>query len=505
MTALATEESSSTSRRATSHDAHFALIVALLVFVVGVVSAVCVPAGAGLDEPMHVARVEQIAEGKLLPLEVDTEDLDTTLVAPSSDRYVAYGGQTDAALYELVARGNTVYFGIAVGDESVDLAFPTWEDERLSVEAEMGEGAVTWIFPNTAINSPVSYAPHVLAYLAATSLTSSPVAVVIAMRLAGVLTLAMAVWACLRLLPAGQCVFAAVALLPGGITVNSMVTADLMAFACSSVYLCCLLRMMLLGRADRLEWAVLWPSLLCLCLCKMTYAPLGLLLLCLPAMDSSWRTPGNLMRIGVVGFTSLGAFLAWYLLVHDVNTGLMWSSDIDPEAQASYVLSNPSSFAWSAFVGVLRADALVLGAWSSHTFLASASWPTALVLLVAFVMEFRRLSDEGSLGRRRSLVVALSLLLVVGIVVLLIYLALYLQFTPPGEWLVKGVQTRYFLPVVFPVLFALIVVCVGCSSPKAERYPLSARGLPAPSYVLMTVLLAALSALTVFSVVWTVF
>lgn len=505
MTALATEESSSTLRRATSHDGHFALIVAVLVFVVGVVSAVCVPAGAGLDEPMHVARVEQIAEGKLIPQEVDTEDLDTTLVAPSSDRYVAYGGQTDAALYELVARGNTVYFDAAEDGGQMGLAFPTWEDERLSTDARMGEGTVTWIFPNTAINSPVSYAPHVLAYLAATSLTSNPVAVVIAMRMAGVLTLTVAVWACLRLLPAGQCAFAVVALLPVGITVNSMVTADLMAFACSSVYLCCLLRMLLLGRAGRLEWAVLWPSLLCLCLCKTTYAPLGLLLLCLPAMDSAWRTPGSLMRIGAVGFTSLGAFLAWYLLVHDVNTGLMWSSDIDPDVQASYVLSNPLSFAGTVFVGAMRADTLVLSTWSSYTMLFSASWPTVLVLLVAFVMEFRRLFDAGFLGRRRSLVVALSLLLVVGIVVLLIYLALYLQFTPPGEWLVKGVQTRYFLPVVFPVLFALMVVCVGCSSPRAERYPLSARGLPVSSYVLMTVLMTALSALTVFSVVWTVF
>ena len=129
-----------TTARPSAFRVRFAVFVAALAFVVGALYALCVPVGAGPDEPMHVARVEQLAEGQLLPLVVDTNDLDTTLVAPTSDRYVAYGGETDAALYELLVQGDLTYSGIAAGLDSEDLAFPTWEDARLSTDAEMGGG-----------------------------------------------------------------------------------------------------------------------------------------------------------------------------------------------------------------------------------------------------------------------------------------------------------------------------------------------------------------------------
>lgn len=62
--------------------------VALLVLLVGSTFALLVPAGAGFDEPMHVARVEQLVHGRVLPQEVDLDEADRTLVGPSSDDYV---------------------------------------------------------------------------------------------------------------------------------------------------------------------------------------------------------------------------------------------------------------------------------------------------------------------------------------------------------------------------------------------------------------------------------
>lgn len=441
------------------------VVVAVLVLVSGSAFALCTPAGAGLDEPMHVARVWQLAHGVVLPQEVDPEGLDASLVSPSSDRYVAYGGQTDAALYELVATGNRAYYGDA---DREPFSFPTWEDERFQLGGNLGEGEVTWLFPNTAINSPVSYAPHVLACWVSSALTSDPYAVVIAMRLAGVIVLSLATFGCMRLLPMGGRVFALVALLPLTVSVNSMVTADLMTFVCASVYFSCVMRMLWDGRAGRPVWGLLWASLLCLCLAKVTYAPFGLLLFLLPASDGAWRTRGSLVRIGVVGVTSLAAFVAWYLVIHDVNTGLMWSADIDPDAQVAFVAANPLVFLTALVKGIGNTDILGLSTSTAVSGIFSAAWMTVvpLVLIVACdLLEGARLRPHGG----RAALFSVGTLLTCSLIVVLVYLALYLQFTPPGEAAVKGIQKRYFLPIILPFILGLLVLCGACCRVDAPR------------------------------------
>lgn len=446
-----------------------ALAVALLALVAGVVLALLVPAGAGLDEPMHVARVEQIAEGVPLPQEVPAEGLETSLVAPSSDRYAAYGGKTDSALYELVARGNRTLYGSS--GHAVRLTFPTWDDGRLRVDGQMGEGTVTWVFANTSINSPLSYAPHVVAYLVATLLTSSPLVVVLAMRLAGVVTYAAGCYLCMRLLPVGRRLFALVALLPQSLCVNSMVTADLMTFLCASVFVSCVLRVLWRDAAAPRDWALMWVSLFGLCLGKVTYAPFGLLLLALPAARASLRSPRSLGVIAAIGLSSLAAFVLWYLVVSDVNTGLMWSADIDPQAQASYVLSDPLAFLGRVADGVAGADLLALSPASSFNNVFTSSSLGAVCLAAAMLSEASTLRTAGRPDGRVLVVAGASLAAVCAVIVLLVYLALYLQFNAPGAAQVEGVQTRYFLPLELPVYLALLILLTGCLRGLAPAQP----------------------------------
>lgn len=434
------------------------LVVALASLVIGCVYALAVPPGAGLDEPMHVARAAQVAQGELLPQEVSADDLDATLVTAASRDFAVYGGQTDRALYELLARGNLSYY--QSGDDRAAYALPAWEDERVRVDDEMGGGVVTWAFPNTSVNSPLSYAPHALAYAVATALTSSPWAVVLAMRLAGVLTYALAAYACIALLPVGRWVFAFVALLPTSLAVNSMVTADLMTFASLSLYFCCLLRMLWAGRAGRAEWAVLWASTAALCLAKVTYAPFGLLLLLLPALAPRFRTGRALLATLLVGLSSLALFALWYAQVGGVNTGVIWSADIDPAAQSAHVAADPLGFLSLALVSLARTDLLVSSAGGPFDGVVGGTWLTVVPLAVTLV--WQALDLAGRLPRRRvALGVAAASVAVCLLVALLVQLALYLQFNPPGLDKIQGVQARYFLPLVFPLCLSVVLCCVG--------------------------------------------
>lgn len=429
-------------------------LVFCLIVACGSIIAVLLPPGAGPDEPMHVARVEQIAEGGLLPVPVDDGDLDISLVGPSSDRYDLYGGKTDAALYELVVTGNLSFYS----DRDAPYAFPTWDDPRLASGGEMGEGAVSWLFPNTAINSPLSYAPHVLAYDAASALTTNPWAVVVCMRLAGVLAYAAAALLCLLLLPVGRGVFALVAVLPQSLATCAVVSADPMAFAYVSVFVSCVVRMLWNEEVGPRTWVLLALSTAALCLAKVTYAPFGLLLLLLPVAHASYRAPRRLLAVGAVGFGSIALFVAWYLLVRDVNTGVMWSAAIDPEAQAALVSADPARFLGPMATTLLRTDLLVLTGATPYTGgEISASWLSVVALLLVALPEAVELSRR-PVSRRVALLLAGGLALVWAIVAVLICLALYLQFNAVGasDW-VDGVQARYFAPLAFPLLLAVML------------------------------------------------
>lgn len=482
-----------------------ACAVAMLVLIVGSVFALLVPAGAGLDEPMHVARVEQLAHGEVLPQEVDIDEVDTTLVGPSSDDYAGYGGQTDAALYELVVRGSKSFFQ---GGDHDSYQFPTWEDPRFAVDAQMRESTVTWLFPNTAINSPVCYVPHVVGYWLASLLGFGPAATVVAMRLAGVLTLAAATLLCMRLLPVGGRFVGLIALLPTSLTVNSMVTADLMTYVLVVVYLTCIVRMLLGEGARRVEWTLLWVSLLGLCLAKVTYAPFGLLLFALPAANPAYRTPRALGMLAAIGFSSLTAFGLWYSVIGGVNTGFIWSADIDPAAQQAHVLGDPLGFLGLVLQGFLRVDALALSSWTPYTNYANASWPVVLPLLVVFAVELRSLCLDRS-GARRGLVLCGFLAVVCAIVVVLVYLALYLQFSSLGATTIEGVQTRYFLPTVLAVylivLFATHAVTRRADGNASERAVDARASCVSSGDVLVLGALVALSAMTLCSFFWTCF
>lgn len=428
----------------------FVGIVSLLI---GTFFALLVPAGAGLDEPFHVSRAIQIAEGDFFPVEVGPDGLDASLVTCQGEGL--YGGETDVAIQELVVAGNLSYYQHE-GD-LIPYSFPAWTDERMFVDKGVGEDSVTWVFSNTAINSPLCYLPHSIAYLVGNALTDDPWVLVAAMRLAGVLAYTAGCFCCVRLLPVGKWVFAFVALMPHSLGVNSMVTADMMTFVCVSLYLTFFLRMLYNETVQKIDWVGLSVSTSAMCLVKVTYAPLGLLLLLLPILKPAFRSRWRLGAVFAIGVTAIVLFAAWYSVIRSINTGLMWGTNIDPVAQQELVASNPLHFLKLSAILLLRADFLVLS-FASPFALWGANWITVLGMIAALVAEFAWLQEHPT-HRKGCRILGWCLIFICLLVAVLVCLALYLQFSPVGSEEVTGVQTRYFIPTVFPFLMGLLLVC----------------------------------------------
>ncbi len=429
--------------------------------IVAVCAAVFARPMTGFDEAMHIARAEQVAEGGLLPQEISVEDCDTSLVLVADvhrDRKL-YGGQTDSAIYELlkIALDCNREFAISGSGMGDGVGFPAWSDPLFATSGEVGSGSkVTWPFPNTALNSALAYLPHALGFWFARLVTTSPWATISCMRVFGVLAFGAIVYLAIKKCPFGKWLMVAVALSPNSVTVNSMVSADTMTNAFMLLYLAIVLRFLVQEKPGKGDWALLAVSLCGLALLKMPYICFGLLLFVLVGVKPSLRDAVSLKRFTVIGVGALLLFGAWVLCTRGIESYVIWGDNgIDPDMQSTYVMAHPLSLVAAILRTILGGD-FGLYDVSGYDLSAVPLWATSALYLFAFLAECRA---PAAVPRPR--IVAASLIGITLLAVLAVGLALYLTFTAVGGDTVSGLQPRYFLPLLFPMMVGVYLWFIG--------------------------------------------
>lgn len=409
----------------------------------------------GLDEGMHIARVEQIAEGGFLPQEVSADELDTSITAipePYIDHKI-YGGQTDSSIYELLI----IASGVNSDRINGGISFPAWSDSAFITKGTVGSGTkVTWAFPNASLNSPFVYLPHALGFLFARIVTTSPWATIAFMRVFGVLAFGALGYLAVKKCPFGKWLIVAVLLSPNSVSVNSMVSADVMTNAFVMLYLVFVLRFLTRRSFSRREWIALAVSLCGVALAKMPYICFGLLLFVLVGANPSLRTRSAVLRLAAIGFGSLMLLLLWSLFTKGIESYVIWGKfGVDQVLQKQYVIAHPLS-ALAAIVRTLLNNDLGLFTVSGYDLGGFPCWAAFALYLLAFMVESK---NQVRIAHPR--IVSLCLLVLVFISMFAIGLALYLTFTDVGSSIVDGVQSRYFLPLLYPTFVALHLVFVG--------------------------------------------
>lgn len=409
------------------------------------------PIGAGPDEPMHIARAAQIASGIFLPQDVTDSISDCQLVRPLNPSYRVYGGAEDAALYECSVRGNLLFRQGSAKPER-PFSFPYWTDSQFSgEEADELNETVVWAFPNTAINSPLCYFPHAIGYNIASLLNLGPVGTGIIMRVFGSIAFAVLMAIAVRIAPVGKSLIFVLFFCPLSLLVNSFVTADSLAIASATLFISTIFSVFHTRKFHTTHVVLLVISGLGLALGKMTYLPLGLLLLALPITCKELRTKRNARIIISICLMAIVAFSVWYALIREVNTGVIWSADINPDAQLEHIIANPLSFI-EAFIKLMTG--LDLFALSSDFSLYYPAWLTCLAYFCAFIIEFG--VDNPPKKLKGGFALSLAAFLAWVIILILIAIALYLQFNPVGSSNIAGVQTRYSLPILLLPMLALL-------------------------------------------------
>lgn len=442
----------------------YRLILCVVYLITGLYVIAALPPGGGFDEPTHVARVAQIAQGKIAPQRIsnDASTLDVSYASPTRNDFDAYGGTTDKALYDLLVSGCHSLWG---GGEKY--SFPIWTDARFVENGSMGQDSVTWIFSNTAINSPVAYLPYIPAYLIATMLTANPMFVLIYLRLAGLLFLVCMLYLSLRILPVGQITVSCIALLPVSVFSFAPVSADGPTFAYLCLYIAIIVRLVFTSDVRRSLYVFLAVASFGLCLSKMTYVVFGLLIPVVLLLCPRRRNIREVVWLGVIGIVSLLVFIVWYMGTKDINTGLMWKSAINPSAQIHVVLSDPTHFLAIMGRTLLNMDCLGFSAGIPSGNAITASWPVTIIVLVCILIDVTW--ERGVLARvQRRIAFTCIVFTICVLSAALICLGMYLQFTEVGLSVIDGVQIRYFVPLVLTSLLSVVVMFSSASQDGVE-------------------------------------
>lgn len=432
----------------------------IITLIVGSCFAILVPAGAGADEPNHIARVESLARGNIVADRIpDREGYTSPLDKEKKDAQL-YGGVVDSSLMDVAWSNMYGFHGSKYeGGQSI-YSFPTWNTPKVISDATIGKSEHVEAFSNTAVNSPVVYIPYIVGYYIGTLFTNNAYAIIIVMRMFGLLCYSIIVFLCIRFIPVGKWVIATVALIPAVYVFLSCVTADTMTFAMCLAFVATVLHCSVCNRElTRREWILLAIVTVSMALVKLSYLPMLMLLALIPLLNSSMRNRSMMLRgVALAGITCV-VFLGWYSIISCVNTGAMFNVGASPTLQKEIIFSDPLRFLKLLFKQFAEQNYFSLGIFGTldlHSHNNYSGWCTILAICISFLLRDEREIGINVSTKYRVYTICLLLISFTAVFVL-VETALYLQFSAVGASDIAGVQTRYFLPILPLLLFPLIV------------------------------------------------
>lgn len=448
----------------------------------GIALMFLIPPFQSPDEPEHFFRIFQISEGHLV----------SEVRSQGDGKMIVAGGMIPQGLLEQTPQFHRLAFQPAIKTSWFEIA------AQLSTRAHMNRRTFR-VFSNTAIYSPVAYAPQAITLGLGRMLRLHPLVLLYCGRLGSVLAWTFLGYLTLRLTPVLHGAFLLLLVMPMPLFLSAVLSADVMTNALAILLTAvCLHEAMAVGLMRRSALLAVLLLTVCLSLTKLAYFPLLFLFFLIPSERLGGRRRYWLTFAGLVlaNFVAVGAWLA-------LTPGLAMilrpeDPALAPLQQLAWVKHHPLNFI-SLYLHTVRAK----GFWWMVALVGALGWldthlprgfliayPVALVLAAIFGR-----SSAKAIWLFRSrwglFAVAAAIVLPFGAIGVLDYVT----WTDLGAKIVAGIQGRYFIPLV-PVVLLLTPQLGGLLDrtwPSLHRFSW-ARLIP--------VLIAAVSCLTTIYVVY---
>jgi uncharacterized membrane protein len=411
-----------------------------------VLLAINMPPFQNPDEPAHLLRAAQLADGGLVGTRIAVTDLE-------GRHFFQAGGLSDPAV-----RQAQLPFDPLVGHRDQKTT-----RQNYSPQVHWSDSRTMTTFPNTAIYPPFFYIPSaagvLLGRMAGATIVHS---LMLSRLLTGASAVAVAAVAIASAGAAAIWIFA-IMTLPMSLAVIASPAPDALILGFSALAVALMLRWRLqpaVPHPGALAWLTM--SLGLVAMTRPPYASLVLPLLALPRV--SWRRR-VLAAAAVLGCVGLWAVITAATTLSNVGAVV----HADPAGQLSLLLADPLRIPPLAAVtmrhygrGYVASFIGILG-WLD-TGLPPDYRVAAMVMLataaVAAALGIRRVPGGANL---RLLSAAAILIAAVGI-----FVGQYLTWTAPGNDTIEGVQGRYFLPLALPVA-ALLPALGGARSARVQQ------------------------------------
>ncbi|KAF0849708.1 DUF2142 domain-containing protein [Nocardia caishijiensis] len=462
---------------------------AVLATVFGALFAVLTPAFWGHDEITQFGRAYQVAHGGVFPQRIH------------DDRGVAYGGQIPVSIDELMGyafrdyNDNPEEPGAMVADPGAY--------DRLT-GADISSATRPMWFTNTAAYSPVPYVPAAVGIRAGEALGLNIGGMYLLTRLAGLATYLAVVGFALYALRRRrtQWLVFTVAVLPIALFQAGTVTADTLTNALAILVSALVVKALFVGdRLSRPETAALLAATIALPLSKPAYVLIAMLIVVVPAERLGFT--GKLKVLPwVFAVTGGTLFLVWTKIAAPTGDGMslmrpphQWGQ-VRPGDQLRGILGDPVQFVHTFGESIALRDHRWFNQFFGELGFAYVDAPalTMLACLIAFAVSFGT-ADLMTSTRRRTLIVAATGLASVAMV----YVTLYMSFTPVDYYIIDGVQGRYFVPLAI-LGIAVVIRWVPLRLRDADGVvPTRGPGLTVACASLVALIAAAA---TYYTVVW---
>lgn len=400
--------------------------------VMGIFQLVSVPMFTTPDEENHFLRAYQIAEGQLISQQNPDEEAQGVSGA---------GGELPAALK----------FG--GGRYMADLKL---YDLKQLARYEIDEEDTQFIrFGNTALYAPGTYLPQAAGIRIAELFTDRVLTLAYAGRICNWLVNGLLVALALRWLPAGKNLAFLLAMLPMSLQQFNSLSPDAFVFSLAMALTAFVLHM----RFTRKEpmkarhYVMMYAMVFILCQCKVVYAPLCLLLFLIPKerFGGTKKYVLNIFGAGGLGLATCGS---WLLISSRFLSE--FQPGVDSPAQVSYILRSPADFLGAILKtfdttgdGMLKS---ILG--EKLGWLTITTSFTLLVVFAVLILIYVFLDNDIAglpfRGYTRGVLLGTTAL-----ISLAICASLYVQWTAYHSEVIKGIQGRYFLPLLLPALLAV--------------------------------------------------
>lgn len=361
-----------------------------------------------------------------------------------------YGGQLPTSVMQV----STQLKGNVAGNPAMKFQIATL---KKLAQIPLNRTAVSSVrFDNTGIYSPTNYSPQTAGILLARLFHAKVVTIAYAARLANFIVWLALVYLAIRLTPIGKWAFAVFGLNPVALSLASSISADAFCIGVSFVLIALVLRLRVRDLpVPRWALAGLTGLILLEALMKPAYLPLIFLVLLVPRL-------GKTAKIGLI---TAGLITSVVWNVHVARIGGQIPAQFGMPAtvnaihQEHFVATHPLTYV-KVFVDNLVGPAsnAVASSYAGLVGWADTGLNTWIQILeyLMIALSLLYITDEKFSSRAFGAVSKLTFALIFLASFSLIYLMLYVGFSPLGAAVISGVQGRYLIPLsplLIPIVF----------------------------------------------------